>query len=204
MKFSNLRWKKISALCLVLALMLVLLSGCGGTAQTGTPADGPVRVGKTVTVGGCQVQLRGYSIMAAYIGNVSDWENSPVMITTYVYNQTIQPIQVGDYLWDDSLQGWLYSLGGKTEEQYQEAFDQKVNGITEAKQITVTCGGEELDCFTVGVNANNQKQNVLSFGDMGMFALVCNLPKGWEKVEISYSLNGETVTFELSPLDIMV
>lgn len=204
MKFLNLRWKRFSVLWLTMALVVMLLSGCGGTAQPGTPADGPVRVGQTVTVGGCQVQLRGYNTMATYIGNVSDWDNSPVMITTYVYNKTVQPIQVGDYLWDDSLQRWLYSLGGKTEEQYWEAFDQKVNGITEAKQVTVTCDGKKLDCFTVGVNSNNQKENVLSFGDMGGFTIVCNLPKGWETVEVTYTVSGETATFELSPLDIMV
>lgn len=204
MKFLNLRWKRFSVLWLTMALVVMLLSGCGGTAQPGTPADGPVRVGQTVTVGGCQVQLRGYNTMATYIGNVSDWDNFPVMITTYIYNKTVQPIQIGDYPLDESMNRWMYSLANKTEEQYREAFEQKVSGITETKQFVVTCDGEELDCFAIGVNANNQKENVLSFGDIGAFSVVCNLPKGWKKTEISYTVNGETVTFELSPVDLVL
>ena len=124
------------------------------------------------------------------------------MISVYVYNQPMQPIRIGYYPLDDSLQGWMYLLAGKTEAQYQDAFDQKVNGVTEEQQVTVTCGGEKVKCFTIGVNANNQKENVLSFGDMGVASFVCNLPKGWETVEIAYTLNGETVAFELSAIDL--
>lgn len=206
----NVRCKKFSALCLALALVVVLLSGCGGTAQTGTPADGPVRVGQTVTVGGCQIKLRGYvpmeQLTEGTFGGAMDpnRKNADIAIVGYIYNTAVESTQIADDTLDNFF-SWVLQVRNQPEEEYQKSLKEKINTIPATmRRATVECAGEKLLCQTIGADMMlGQGMQVLQGKAIGVVLIHCNVPKGWNNLEITYTLNGETVTFELSAIDLV-
>ncbi len=194
----NVRCEKFSALCLALALVVVLLSGCGGTAQTGTPADGPVRVGQTVTVGGCEIYLAGCDV-DSYYGNTLDWDNMYVAVDLAISNHTTKPVKIGNYLGEI----FCTEMDMVISENEAHKTMQKFYDYAMGQRLAIgSCDEVEILCVATGLVGESQiGEAYLLSGNSGYTMIWCEVSKDWKSMEIEYTLNGETVTFVVYPDD---
>lgn len=210
--------RRLGALALC-AVLLGALGGCGSAARpgggTGCPLPGDpgdlgdaveekseYTIGETASVGGCRVRLWGYSKASIYPGQLPDWSNHYFWVGILVRNDGEQPIQIGNFNAQDSRK-WFEDLGQSscTEEQIHAKMAELWQSAAR-NQVTALCGGNQQLCLAVGQSVPNQLSKVLNPGETGAVSVLCELPKNWDTLELTYSLNGEQVKFKVSSLDL--
>lgn len=210
------------ALCVVL---LGALGGCGSAARPGSGTGCPLpggsgdlgdvaeekseySVGEVASAGNCRMQLSGYSYEQV-IGYKPDWEKEYIVIGILVKNDSDSSVQIGDKTYLDCQKEiyteWdtLWSTvahQGDTEKIFENFFNSQCKKISNP-MTTVTLEGKELSCITVGMeqmsNSPSIAQKVIPSKTMGGVMILCEVPRGWEELNITYRINGESVKFLL-------
>lgn len=159
------------------------------------------RPGEIDSVGGCPVRLQGYSY--AMLANLTKvWRRNYILATAVVSNHTREPIRLGDFEYFGfraDLAVWNPLDPATAEAEFHAYFLQKSGQSPSAKAF---CDGKEVPAVTAGVRGVMlSMSNLLPAGEAGCVVFCCEVPSGWEKLKIVYTLNGDTISFVLNPMD---
>lgn len=152
-------------------------------------------------MGGCPVRLQGYSY--AMLANLTKvWRRNYILATAVVSNHTREPIRLGDFEYFGfraDLAVWNPLDPATAEAEFHAYFLQKSGQSPSAKAF---CDGKEVPAVTAGVRGVMlSMSNLLPAGEAGCVVFCCEVPSGWEKLKIVYTLNGDTISFVLNPMD---